>query len=140
MLELELVISNKSNVYLSLKTFFVENVLYNVPDKFYKSNDFCEIFRNVVNYLNQCELSDILIPGINKEMFEYDKYYANSNYDSFLKKIKYIYLNADNMISDALKQRDETNQQENTDNSDKDSLHSTEEKQVKKINKNVDDN
>ena len=137
MLELELIISNQSNIFLSTKTFFVENVLYNVPDKFYLSNDFCEIFKNVVNYLNQCDTEDIFIPGKKELMFGYNEYYANSQFISFIKKIIYIYKNGDKMINDAL---EEAKHQENTDqNESQDDLHSTEEnkKEVKKINKNI---
>ena len=137
MLELELILANQSNIYLSKKTLFVENLLYNVPDKFYESEDFCEIFRNVINYLNQCEIESIFIPGTTEEMFGETKYYANSNYSSFIKKLNYIYENADTMIDDAL---EVANQQENQDNNeekkDDNDLHSTE-KNVKKLNKDI---
>lgn len=137
MLELELILANQSNVYLSKKTLFVENLLYNVPDKFFESEDFCEIFRNVVNYLNQCDMEDILIPGTSDEMFGTDKYYANSNYTSFIKKINYVYKNADVMIDDALdaaKQQENQNKEE--EKKDDNNLHSTE-KNVKKLNKDI---
>lgn len=138
MLELELILANQSNIYLSKKTLFIENLLYNVPNKFFLSEDFCEIFRNVINYLNQCEIESIYIPGTKEEMFGADKYYANSNYNSFLKKINYIYENADTMIDDALKDAQSQENQVDLNNEDNNSnnLHSTE-KDVKKLNKDI---
>lgn len=138
MLELELILANQSNIYLSKKTLFVENLLYNVPNKFFKSEDFCEIFRNAVNYLNQCDIDSLFIPGTTEEMFGINQYYANSNYYSFLKKINYIYQNADSMIDDALETAKNQENQDNSNNidNDKNNLHSTEiQKEVKKLNK-----
>lgn len=138
MLELELILANQSNIYLSKKTFFVENLLYNIPDKFFETEDFCEIFKNVVNYLNQCEIENIYFPGTNEEMFGVDKYYANSNYYSFLKKLNYLYENTDTLIDDALENAETQENQANLtdDKNNQNNLHSTE-KDVKKLNKDI---
>ena len=143
MLELELILANKSNIYLSDKTLFVENVLYNVPNVFFKSEDFCEMFKNIVNYLKQCDVEHILLPdGTNQQMFLNNGYYASQFYKSFVKKIIYIYQNADVMIADAL------NKQNNAENTDKNDAEQTDNdnknnstmqtNEVQKINKKID--
>ena len=146
MLELELILADKSSIYLSNKTLFVENVLYNVPNKFYDSQDFCEMFKNVVNYLKQCDVDRIVIPdGNNNAMFSNYGYYNNSFFKSFIKKIVYIYQNSDTMIADALKNAN-TNQSidssPNNNNSEQDEQLSNkienkikQTKEIKKINK-----
>ena len=136
MLELELILSNRSNVNLSSKTFFVENVLYNVPDKFFDCKEFSEIFLNVVNYLNQVSVDNILIPDdTNTKMFNEHGYYANSNFDSFLRKITFIYKNADQMIYDAINSSNNSSEQtHNTDDTNENLIEN--DKPVQKINKN----
>ncbi len=134
MLELELVMSNQSKLYLSNKSMFMENVLYNVPDKFFEGTDFCEIFKYVLNYLKQCEIEQILIPdGQNTPMFKNNWYYANSFFVSLIKKLTYLYNNTDILIKEALEAREENENAENSsgniEQNEKD-----EEKSVKKIN------
>lgn len=140
MLELELIISNRSNVYLSNKSLFVENILYNVPNKFFASEDFCEMFKNVVNYLKQCDIDRILIPdGSKTQMFSNYGYYANTFFKSFVKKIVFIYQNGDLLIADALNsQNAENTEQNNNDiNNDNAENDNQDDKKVKKINKNI---
>ena len=153
MLELELVLSNRSNIYLSKKTLFIENILYNVPSKFYIGEDFCEMFKNIINYLKQCDVDKIVIPdGNDNSMFSNYGYYANSYFKSFINKIVFIYKNADEMIKEALNEsqaNQENNvageQEESTNTLDEPSKNETTEekpeqnikktKEIKKINK-----
>lgn len=142
MLELELILANRSNVYLSNKTLFVENVLYNVPDKFFKGEDFCEMFKNVVNYLKQCDADKIVMPdGIGTPMFSNYGYYANSFFKSFIKKIIYIYKNGDLLLDDAIRSQQNTENTEQNDNlknnQNNDYTTSEDGKKVNKINKNA---
>ena len=137
MLELELIIANKSSVYLSTKTLFVENVLYNVPNKFYNTTMFCEMFRDVVNYLKQCDVDDIKLADGSK-MFLPNGYYANQNFKSFIKKISYIYTNGDKLIEDAINQSAMQTKQtpENTDKISNNDL-TSDDNNIKKINKDI---
>ena len=114
MLELELVVSNQSKFYLSNKSLFMENVLYNVPDKFFNSTDFCEIFKYVLNYLKQCEVDDIVIPdGQGNAMFKNNWYYANSFFISLIKKLTFLYNNTDTLIKEALENKDKDDENKN---------------------------
>ena len=133
MLELELILSNRSNVNLSSKTFFVENILYNVPDRFFAGDEFSEIFSQLVNYLSVCSIENILIPdSTNTKMFKLNGYYANHEYESFVRKISYICKNANEMIDDALNQNNSNNMQNTTN----DIQNPKTENPIKKINKN----
>ncbi len=137
MLELELVLNKKSNVYLSNKTLFVENILYNIPNKFYNSKDFCEIFKNIINYLKNCDIEDIFIPGMHTEpMFIDYSFYNAKQFKSFIKKLEYLYKNTDIMIADALKNADNKIENDNTMQNDTDV--DNEDIKVTKINKNID--
>ena len=133
MLELELILANRSNVVLSAKTFFVENILYNVPDRFFAGEEFSEIFSQIVNYLRVCPIENILIPdSTNTKMFDINSYYANSEYDSFVRKLSYICKNGDDMITDALSENNSNNMQ----NISNDLQNQQTENSIKKINKN----
>ena len=115
MLELELVVSNQSKFYLSNKSMFMENVLYNVPDKFFEGTDFCEIFKYVLNYLKQCDIESIVLPDDqNTQMFKNNWYYANSFFISLLKKMTYLYNNTDTLIKEALEIREQSKQEDNS--------------------------
>ena len=139
MLELELILADKSNINLSAKTLFVENVLYNVPDKFFMYDEFSEIFTQITNYLNQCKADDFYIPDdTNTNMFKEHGYYANKNFLSFVKKLSYICLNADVMIYDALNAMQENSDDENIDKNENNSQTNNDESQIVKINKNID--
>lgn len=133
MLELELIFADKlSSVYLSNKALFVENILYNVPNKFYMGDDYRQMFVNIVNYLKQCVESDILLAD-GGTMFKKIGYYSNNMYKSFVKKLIYLYNNTDVLIKEAIEQssqnddnlaenQNKQNQQENN-------------KQIKKLGK-----
>ena len=115
MLELELILNNQTSKYLSQKTLFVENVLYNVPDKFYQTEDFCEMFRNVANYLKHVNMQDILLAdNTETQMFKNGGYYANEHFKSFVKKITYLYENTDDLINDAINNQSQANQEKDT--------------------------
>lgn len=116
MLELELVIGNMSNIYLSNKSLFVENVIYNVPNKFFSGKDFSLIFTRIVNYLMQLDEKNILIPdGTSTKMFDTNWYYADTMFSSFLRKIKYIDENCDQMIDEAIDKENQKKVEEKTD-------------------------
>lgn len=140
MLELELIFANKTNIYLSDKTLFTEYVLYNVPNRFFEGQDFSEMFKQVANYLLQCDISDIFVPGTENLMFSKNGYYANSMFLSFVKKIAYICKNTDEMLKDILQDEGAENYQ-SPDNAEKNSTMQTEssndkgKKDIKKINK-----
>ena len=131
MLELELVMTEESNVYLSKKSIFVESILYNVPNKFFENNDFSKMFSDVVNYLKQCNVEDFktIDNTLNQKLFTKNGYYANSYFSSFLRKILYINTNANEMIDTAIKvaQNSQTNTKIETNNNYSE--------KVKKINK-----
>ena len=135
MLELELILADYSNINLSSKTLFVENVLYNVPDMFFQNNDFNEILHQVVNYINQCDITNIVLPGENTQMFGNKQYYANSYFKSFIKKLIFIYENADDMIKEAIRTSINENQQ-NQEHITNISNNDQNENNITKINKN----
>ena len=136
MLELELVCSNSTNILLSSKTLFVENVLYNVPNKFYQCEKYDEMLQNVINYLNQCDIKDIVIPGENTQMFDNKNYYANSHFNNFISKLIFIYKNANQMIDTAIKLNNQS-AENNIEKNKKIDKNTNNQKNIKKINKNV---
>ena len=116
MLELELVLNNQSNYYLSRKTLFIETILYNIPNKFFEGEDFCEMFKNVKNYLQHINIENIYLPDDRKmPMFKTKGYYANRDFKSFVKKLSYLYENTDKLIDDALS-KNQNNADENIKN------------------------
>ena len=147
MLELELVVTNHTNRYLSKKMFFVENILYNVPNKFFKGSDFCEMFTRITNYIRQCDIENIYIAdNTKKQMFSQNGYYANSYFHSFVKKINYLCKNSDKLVYDAINEMEKQQQQqeipediEESDNTMQTQDVNVEEKnrKIKKINKDV---
>ena len=111
MLELELVMKEESNVYLSKKSIFTESVLYNVPNIFFEGNNLMQIFTNIVNYLKQCDIKNIKkIDDSNQQLFSKNGYYANSYYSSFVKKMLYVNEYGNEMIDEAIKTAQKLNQ------------------------------
>ena len=138
MLELELVLAEKSNVYLSNKTLFVENVLYNVPNQFYNTNDFFFLFKNIVNYLKHCEVDEIFVPGKEDEpMFLEYSFYNAKQFKSFIKKIEFLYKNTDTLIADALEKAKNEEKTEKVDSAMQTPSKDKDTKKVTKINKNI---
>ncbi len=109
MLELELILTNQSNILVSSKTLFLENVLYNVPDQFFITNDFSEMLNNIINYLNQCNIDNIKLADNSTIMFKQNNYYANSHFKNLIKKLSFILINGDQMIDQALNENKKTN-------------------------------
>lgn len=106
MMELELVMNEDSNVYLSKKSLFVESILYNVPNYIFENDDFSVIFRDICNYLKQCSANDYLLcpDGSGQPLFTKNGYYSFKYYSSFVKKVLYINRYANEMIDDAIAQ------------------------------------
>ena len=102
MLELELIINNTSTKYLSKKSLFVEQLLYNVPNVLYESDDFCQLFANITNYIKNCNISDLLLADNVTKMFAEHSYYAKNDLLSFIKKLIYLSKNTDKMIDAAI--------------------------------------
>lgn len=104
MLELELVLKEESNVYLSKKSIFIESILYNVPNVFFQGDDFGKIFSDIVNYIKQLDVENVYtIDNSKQKLFTKNGYYAKSYYASFIKKIVYINEYANEMIDEAIK-------------------------------------
>lgn len=73
----------------SVNQFFVESLLYNIPDEFYKGKDIYNVFKNIVNYLNMTDISNFVsIENKNEKIFQ-NKLTSNSAivYTKFMKNI-----------------------------------------------------
>lgn len=113
MLELELVINEESNVYLSKKSLFVESILYNVPNTIFDCDDFSKIFSDIVIFLKQSSVNELYtVDSSSQNLFTKNGYYSNKYYASFVKKIEYINDYANEMIDNAIKQAENANKDE----------------------------
>lgn len=133
MLELELVITNMSFRYLSKKSLFVENILYNVPNSLYKDNDFCKLFLNITNYVKHCDVNNLLLADNITKMFTEHGYYAKNELASFIKKLIYLNQNTDKLIEDALKNYEKNNNNKSPDNINENNVKT--DKKIKKLGK-----
>ena len=115
MLELELVLNQDSNVYLSKKSIFVENLLYNIPNEFFDGNDYSKMFTNVTNYLKHADSQNFYIAG-NPEQKMFDKYgyYSITFFNSIQKKLSYLSESTDEIIAKALELAKKLQTQEQT--------------------------
>ena len=128
MLELELVLTEESNVYLSKKSIFMESLLYNIPNKFFENDDFSKIFTDVINYIKHGDCAKFhTIDNPNNQLFTKNGYYSNHYYSSIVKKLVYINQYGNEMIDNALK---------NANNSENKPENVNKPKNVKKIKKN----
>lgn len=134
MLELELVLTEMSTKYLSKKSLFVEHLLYNVPNKLFEGNDFCQIFVNIVNFVKHCEIDDLYLADNKTKMFVEDGYYANQEFKSFIKKIVFLSKNTNQMIEDAIKKYSNKND-ENQSQTNNNQLATQNDKKFKKLGK-----
>lgn len=114
MLELELIITNLSTKYLSKKSLFVESILYNIPNEFYNTDNFCEMLSNATNYLKNLSYEDIVLPDNLTKMFPQHGYYAKDEFKSFVKKITHINQHTNQMLQETIKQsKQQSMQQQN---------------------------
>lgn len=128
MLELELVLNGElSSVYLSDKSLFIENILYNVPNTFFQGDDYLKMFVDIVNFVKQCTENDLIYPdGNNEKMFKKIGYYDTKMLKSLIKKLVFLYYNTDSLIQKAIDEAEAEEEQTNeNDNQDGDKIDET---------------
>lgn len=131
MLELELILTEESNIYLSKKSIFMESLLYNVPNELFINNDFSKMISDVVNFIKLSDISAFYaIDNPNNPLFTKNGYYSNNYYSSIVKKLVYINQYANDMMDNALKTANANNNESNKNNE-----NNIETKKVKKISK-----
>ena len=133
MLELELVITDLSERFLSKKSLFVEHIIYNVPNDLLKEDDFSKMFINVVNYLKNSDMNNIMLADNTSKMFVDYGYYAKNTFVSFIKKIIYLNEHTDEMLKRAL---ENANHNDNKDKSSENNIIVDTPKKIKKLGKN----
>ena len=139
MLELELVLNGElSSVYLSDKSLFIENVLYNVPSTFFQGDDYLKMFVDIVNFVKQCTENDLIYPdGNNEKMFKKIGYYDAKMLKSLIKKLVFLYYNTDSLIQKAIAEaeadEEQTNENDNQSNDELDETNAPTE--IKKLGK-----
>lgn len=114
MLELELIINDLSQIYLSKKSLFMESLLYNVPNNLYNADySFPQMITNATNYLTNCNVNNILLPDEKTKMFKSNGYYAKQHFNSIIKKLLYLNKNTDILLEEAVKLMETENNSEN---------------------------
>lgn len=87
-MELELILAGESELLIG-KNFFVENLLYNVPNEFFQGEDYEQIVNQVLIYLKNKNLNDFVLTDGTGPMFYDFSYYTKNYAKQFIKKIIY---------------------------------------------------
>ena len=87
-MEIELLIANESQLFIG-KNFFVENLLYNVPNEFFMLENDNDIINQILIYLKNKNLDSFELIDETGKMFDDYSYYTKNYAKQFIKKIIY---------------------------------------------------
>lgn len=88
--ELELFLTKKTSRYFSLSYYFIETLVYNIPNQILQAEDIFDSYVKCVNYLNVFDIKKMVYLDDTK----IDDEILLKNYKRFISKIKYFMLNA----------------------------------------------
>jgi|LGVF01.2.fsa_nt_gb hypothetical protein len=95
-IELELLKLDKTQIKTFDKLYFVEHLLFNVPDELFETEEFYDSFIKILNYLKNVNLKDFKFAGSGEFMFT-DKiknaYYNALETNCLIKMLEYFYEN-----------------------------------------------